>query len=337
MSFLEQLLNDAPQLRPWLPAAAFVAIAAVAIALGWLVIRLGRRRATSGVHRRHLVFGMLTRGLANAAPILDGTWTKIQREVRQAGYYHHMAAHEFLAIRNVLCLGVLILTMLVLIVSFDPVADLSIPIASVGLVALVLANGLPRLVLQSKAKSRVQRIQTQLPDGLDMITMCMTGGLSLNLAMERVGAELHQSHPDLSMELGIIRRQADAHSLENSLEQFAKRIDVPEVQTLAAIVAQTESLGANVASALRDFADGIRRSFRQRAEERGNRTSVQMMLPVALCLAPPVYILLLAPAVMELRSFVIQENAEDGILSTSNVAELTSQPAPSSDEAVEQP
>ncbi len=332
MSFLEQLTRDATQLRPWLPVIAFVAIALLAIAFGWLAIRLGRRRAEDGPHRRHLVFGVLTRGLANLAPVLEGTWTKIQREVRQAGYYHHMAAQEFLAIRNVMCVGVIILTMLVLIISFDPVTDYSVPIASVGAVFLVLTYALPRMILQSKAKNRVQRIQTQLPDGLDMITMCMTGGLSLNLAMERVGSELHQSHPDLCMELGIIRRQADAHSLEHSLEQFAKRIDVPEVQTLAAIVAQTESLGANVASALRDFADGIRRSFRQRAEAKGNRTSVQMMLPVALCLAPPVYILLLAPAVMELRSFVIQENSEDGILSTSNVAELTDQTAQPADE-----
>ncbi len=323
MPFLDQLPLDNPQVRQWLPMAAFAVIAFVVLVIGWIMIRIGRRRAESGIHRRHLVFGPFTVALANLLPVIGTTWENIQREVRQAGYYHYRAAHEFLSIRNVLCFGWVIATLLVLITAYDPVNDLTIPIAVGGVLVLFLLYSVPRLYLQSIAKQRVNRIQTQLPDGLDMITMCMTGGLSLNRAMEQVSMELKNSHQDLAMELDIIRRQADAHSLEHSLEQFAKRIDVPEVQTLAALVAQTERLGANVASALRDFADGIRRSFRQRAEERGNRTSVQMMLPVALCLAPPVYILLLAPAALELRNFIVQENVEGGVLRNENVGELT--------------
>lgn len=322
MEFLQPLIDD-PQLRPWLPLAAFALVAAVFALLGWLIIRFGRRRAVEGLHRRALVFGPLTEPLANLVPVLERTWEKVQREVRQAGYYHYKAAHEFLALRNAISLAVVVLTLLMLIVTFDPVDDNPWPVLIPGMVALIFAYGTPRLVLQSLASARVRRIQTQLPDGLDMITMCMSGGLSLQHAMDRVSQELEASHEDLSAELNLIRRQADAHSLEHSLEQFAKRIDVPEVQTLAALVSQTEQLGANVGVALREFADGIRRSFRQRAEERGNRTSVQMMLPVALCLAPPVYILLLAPAVLELRRFIIEENDEGGVLTRPNVSELT--------------
>lgn len=322
IEFIQPFLDD-PQTRPWLPIGAFALIALAGALLGWIVIRFGRRRNLQGIHRRHLLFGPMTTPLASIAPVLEHTWEKIQVEVRQAGFYHFKAAHEFLALRNALCLGVIVLTMLVLIITFDPVNDNPWPVAIAGIVALVFTFGVPRVVLQSLAQKRVRRIQTQLPDGLDMITMCMTGGLSLQQSMDRVANELQSSHADLAMELNLIRRQADAFSLENALEQFAKRINVPEVQTLAALVSQTEQLGSNVATALREFADGIRRSFRQRAEERGNRTSVQLMLPVALCLAPPVYILLLAPAVMELRRFVIDENEEGGILSATDVGELT--------------
>ena len=69
-----------------------------------------------------------------------------------------------------------------------------------------------------------------------------------------------------------------------------------------------------VAVALRDYSDSIRRGFRQRAEEKGNKNSVKLLLPVVLCLAPPVYILLLAPAVLELRDFIIRENKPGGVL-----------------------
>jgi hypothetical protein len=40
-----------------------------------------------------------------------------------------------------------------------------------------------------------------------------------------------------------------------------------------------------------------------------------MLLPVSFCLAPPVYILLLAPALLELRDFVSRENRPGGVLS----------------------
>ena len=115
----------------------------------------------------------------------------------------------------------------------------------------------------------------------------------------------------------IIRRQAEAHTLENALTQFADRINVAEIKSLAALVTQTERLGTNVATALRDYADSIRRGFRQRAEEQGNKNSIKLLLPVTLCLAPPVYILLLAPAVLELRDFIIRENRPGGVLAPS--------------------
>ena len=78
-----------------------------------------------------------------------------------------------------------------------------------------------------------------------------------------------------------------------------------------------EHLGGNVSSAFRDFADSIRRTRRQSAEERGNKASVKLLFPVVFCLAPPIYILLLGPAALELKQFVQRENRPGGALSQS--------------------
>ena len=40
-----------------------------------------------------------------------------------------------------------------------------------------------------------------------------------------------------------------------------------------------------------------------------------MMFPIVLCLAPAVYILLVGPAILELREFMVRENREGGALS----------------------
>jgi tight adherence protein C len=153
-----------------------------------------------------------------------------------------------------------------------------------------------------------------------MITMCMTGGLPLQHSLARVGTELEATHPDLACELRITGRQMDVGSLGQALRQFADRIDTPDVQSLAAMVNQTERQGTSVAAAFHEFADGVRRARRQRAEEHASKTTVKMLLPIVFCLAPPIYMLLLTPAVIELRAFVLQENRPGGVLSQSTLS-----------------
>jgi len=99
------------------------------------------------------------------------------------------------------------------------------------------------------------------------------------------------------------------------------------VKAMTAVVTQSERMGTNVGSALQEYADSMRLNQRQRAEEQGNKRSVQMLFPVALCLAPPVYILLLAPGILELYDFVKRENQQGGILSQNLSSIQTAAPA----------
>ena len=274
----------------FIPFAAFLGIGLGILLIGQILISLGRSKTAAGIKRQPLVFGPLTGLMALLLPSSKAFRTALDREVKQAGYYHPRAVDQFLAIRNSLVIGWLVVVGGALAATHESQQTLTLPILIAGLVVVVLLYAIPRLVLQSAAARRVQRIQVGLPDALDMIMMCLTGGLPLQPALERVGSEIRSVHPDLGLELEIVRRQAEAYTMEHALEQFADRTDVPEIKSLAALVNQTERLGTNVATALRDYADSMRRGFRQRAEERGNKNSVKMLLPVALCLAPPVYI-----------------------------------------------
>lgn len=272
-----------------------------------------------GNARRGLVFGPLTHVLAVVFPLQFESKAELKRDLRRAGYYHRHAATEHLAVRNFLLLGwaLLVWSIHVLVTENDP--DMGMPILIAGFIVGIVLFSVPRLILQAQAGSRLQRIQYSLPDALDMITMMMTGGVPLVKALKHASSELKTTHPDLACELAIVTRQMDAGSLDLALRQFADRIDIPDVQSLAALVSQTERLGANVAAAFRDYSDSVRRSMRQRAEELGNKASVKLLLPVVFCLAPPVYILLLAPALIELSSFVEQGNAPGGVLSQEDI------------------
>ncbi len=138
-------------------------------------------------------------------------------------------------------------------------------------------------------------------------------------AIGRVSDEMETSHPDLSFEMRLVGRQTEAGSLNTAIQQFARRMDVPEVHSIAAMVWQAEQQGAGVAAAFQAFSDQVRLQRRQRAEEAGNKVAFKMLFPLVFCLAPAVYIMLLGPAVMDLREFFRRERRPGGALSRENI------------------
>lgn len=256
---------------------------------------------------------VVTEALAAQIPQLPVEAAGLETELRRAGDYRPTARKEFLAGRTVMIFATLALTA-VFLAFFSDTKDLRTTLIIVvgGLAVAGMAYGVPRLILVWQGNRRIRRIERGLPDALDMLTMCVIGGLSLRDALIRVSRELNVAHPDLAMELEIIRQQADIGSLDQAFRQFAQRIDTPEVRSMAALVTQTNRLGTNVAMALRDSADNLRLTRRQRADERANRTSIKMLFPLVFCLAPSVFIILWGPALVELRNFFRQESIDGG-------------------------
>jgi tight adherence protein C len=178
------------------------------------------------------------------------------------------------------------------------------------------------MVLKFQAHRRLNRIETGLPDVLDLIRMCLTGGLSLRDSLERVSNEIEVFHPDLAVELEVVRRHAEADTMAKALKEFSRRMKTPDISALASLVSQTERLGTHVAQAVMEFADGVRRQHRQRAEERASKTSIRMLFPVIFCLAPPVFILLLGPPTIQLKNFLRDSKRPGGVLNIDTYREV---------------
>ena len=301
---------------PLLTAGTFIGISLVIFVAGRMLLGHRRNRPEEAIgSRRPLVLGPLTEPFAGILAVRESTEKKLKQDLVKAGYYHRKALAENLGFRNAAAVCWTLFIATAAVIAVEPGSSELKLLLILGGAVLLLVYSLPRVVLSSQAKSRSKRINVALPDALDMITMTMSGGVPMQRAVERVGRELRDTHPDLACELKIMHYQAETGSLEQALKEFANRVDVPEVTALSALVRQAERLGGNVAGAFRDFADSVRRTRRQRAEEQGNKSSVKLLFPVVLCLAPPIYILLLGPAAMELKNFVNRENLPGGVLS----------------------
>jgi tight adherence protein C len=251
--------------------------------------------------------------LASVLPQSASRTLTLERDLKRAGYYRSTAVTEYLALRNGLVLGILIATPALALVP-DPGTPWPNRLLCAGALLAGVVYALPRLMLTAQATARVERIQRGLPDAFDIITMCLTGGLPLRSALHRVADQIRFSHPEIALEFDIIHKQADAESIAKALKQFARRLDVPDINALASLITQTERLGTNVAGAVIEYADSVRQAHRQRAEERAGKTSIKMLFPIIFCLAPPFYVLMAGPPILKIRDFLLKENRPGGAL-----------------------
>jgi tight adherence protein C len=138
-------------------------------------------------------------------------------------------------------------------------------------------------------------------DMLDMLVLCLEGGVSMTAAMQRVTGELHWAHPLLAGEMNIVQRKiALGMSPGEALKQFGDRCALEEVRDLAAVLLQSERFGASVVKALRIHADTSRQERQQRAEEKAQKASVKILFPTLLCIFPAIFIVLLGPAAFQI-------------------------------------
>ncbi len=179
----------------------------------------------------------------------------------------------------------------------------TIPIAIGGVLVAVALSILPRLYVYFRRRSRVQKIRNGLPDTMDMLSMCIGGGMAISPSLDHVARQL-TSYPELAQELLILKRQSEVGSLRMALADFASRVDLPEVRQLTGLLTRGERLGTKLAGSLAEHSDHLRATRKQMATLQANKTPVKLVLPLIFCFAPAALILLIAPALVELKEFI---------------------------------
>ena len=84
------------------------------------------------------------------------------------------------------------------------------------------------------------------------------------------------------------------------LHDFGLRTGVDDVKALAAILIQAERFGSSIALALRVQSDAMRVKRRQMAEEKAQKTAVQMLFPMVLFIFPGIFVVLVGPAAIQM-------------------------------------
>jgi tight adherence protein B len=171
----------------------------------------------------------------------------------------------------------------------------------IGTIAGCIGMFLPDLWLNRQKGKRQMLMRRGLPDALDMIVICLRGGLSLQGAFQRVEQDLAMAHPELALEFSINLREIQlGRSTGEAMRHFADRCDLEEIRSLSSVILQSERLGASTVNALRVHAETLRTKRLQRAEEQAGKAGTKMVFPTILCIFPAILLVVIGPAVFQI-------------------------------------
>jgi len=301
--------------RPELLVGVFVFIAWMSVVLSILFLREQRRKAAS----KRLEMSLST-GLP-LAPVQRSRFlrfveqignyvshgrasTTLWEQLNRAGYLGRNAPAIYTGIKMLLFTVGLAATAMLIV---------SLKISMMQKIWFISLGGtipffLPNLVIRIQEKKRREEIRQYLPDAVDLLEICVSSGIGLDMAWNMVADEIHHVSPVLgnAMDLSNFEMHLGANRTE-AMRNMATRTGAEQLSSLAAILVQSERFGTSVAVALQEFANWMRDERHLRAEEEAEKLPMKLLFPMALFIFPAILVVAVGPAMIHIsRSLVAQ-------------------------------
>ena len=139
----------------------------------------------------------------------------------------------------------------------------------------------PDVVLSRLAARRRARLETGMPDALDLLVICAEAGLSLDYAIAQVGRVLRPSCREVAEEFAATAAEMRVSSArDQALESLAQRVGIASLRGIVAALNQSIKFGTPLAASLRVLAAEMRAERLARIEERAARLPVLLTVPL---------------------------------------------------------
>ena len=166
------------------------------------------------------------------------------------------------------------------------------------LLMILLTAGLswfgPALLVERRAQRRMDLIDRDLPELIDLLTATIEAGLGFAGSLQLVADRFHGP---LGQELRLtLHEQSMGLSTQQALDNLLERCETPSVRAFARAVSQGESLGVSIGTMMRNLAAETRKRRRQTATEKVQKAPVKMLFPLVFFIFPALFIVLLYPA-----------------------------------------
>jgi tight adherence protein C len=175
---------------------------------------------------------------------------------------------------------------------------------SITIRVLMIAGGTavgwfgPNLYLYQRVYDRSARIQKELPDAIDLMTISVESGLAFDAAVQQVAR--NTSGPLADEFSRVLREMQIGQGRAAALRALADRTNVADLRGFVTAMIQADSFGIPIANVLRVQSSEMRVKRRQRAEEQAQKVPVKMTIPLIFCILPCLFIAVLGPAAIHI-------------------------------------
>lgn len=220
---------------------------------------------------------------------------KVRDKMLQAGIRSPGAPMKFMIAQGVLPFVFAGLTMMVISGSEKEISNMMVLLCI--FLAVLVGYKLPDVLIKNKVLKRQEEINLAFPDSLDMMLICVQGGIGLEQTVSRVAEEVAEHSPVLAEELGLLSAEmAMLNDRREALQDFARRVGSGAAKSFATALIQAEQYGTSISQAMRVMSDELRDMRMAAAEQKAAALPPKLTVPMILFFLPALFVIILGPA-----------------------------------------
>jgi tight adherence protein C len=156
----------------------------------------------------------------------------------------------------------------------------------------------PAMVIRSRGARRLNEIDRELPDLIDLLTATIEAGMGFAASLDLMATRFKGA---LGEELRLTQQQQKLGvSNEQALRDMVERCDTGSMRSFVRTLRTAESLGVSIGPSMRELAQDVRRRRRQNAEEKMRKAPIKQLFPLIFLIFPSLLMLVMYPAAYSL-------------------------------------
>jgi len=219
---------------------------------------------------------------------------EIEAKFIAAGIHNAFIAQIYLPCKY---LALVLLGALVLAIGTYLDLELLNLISALGLVCIVVIM-IPDGILNAKVKGNVVKVSDRLPFLLDLMSVCVRSGMTIEAALTYLAEEMILFDKMMAYLLTRTMQRTNLVGLELSLEELNVIIPSKEMRSFVMTLTQSLHYGTSISDVLATLAADIREMQILEMEEKIGKLGAKMSMPLIVFIMLPIVILIVAPGIM---------------------------------------
>lgn len=169
----------------------------------------------------------------------------------------------------------------------------------VYLVVCAIGFILPEIWLNIKISKRKYEISRVLPETVDLLGLCVEGGLDFTTAITWIIDKRITNNPLLE-ELAFVTEEVKwGKSRSQALKDMARRLNIIEVSSFVQTLVQAERMGTPVAEAFTILSEDTRLQRFNRGERYAFQAPIKILIPLIFFILPVIGIIVAGPVFLQ--------------------------------------